>query len=90
MSTCVIKSEVKFTSLLLCICLGVIIPHSSILLTIPVAFIIYKISFYKRPLCVKGAVTVGDWGIVGFAIPPPQAVPLPLHKGGFISQIFKL
>ena len=21
-------------------------------------------SFYKRPLCVKGAVTVGDWGIV--------------------------
>ena len=40
----------------------------------------------QRPPCVKGAVTEGDWRIVGYRTTPPSRLTpchLPLHRGGF-------
>ena len=54
----------------------------------PVAFIIYKNSFLTKAPLPKGGWRREATG--GYNIPPPQAVPLPLGEGGFISQIFKL
>ena len=65
----------------------VIITRASILLTIPVAFI------YKNSFLTKAPLPKGGWrreATGGYNIPPPQAVPLPLGEGGFISWFFKL
>ena len=61
----------------------------------PVAFIYTKspYPFVERPLCVKGAVSEADWGIVKkdvVTIPPSRiARHLPLHKGGLPTQFLK-
>ena len=64
-----------------------------------IQIVIYRDDFYKckqssgRPLCVKGAGAVGDWGIVKSALSLIiyeqslrvllRKTHLPLHKGGF-------
>ena len=65
-----------------------IITHSSIRRTIPVAFILYKFSFLTKAPLPKGGWRREATG--GYNFPPPQAVPLPLGEGGFISQNFQI